>query len=101
MTTPQPTASWTRLRQAVHAASADWWTSPRQTDDQTNQLYNAIRAEVLAEAGDHLDRTADEVEARVADHFGPASGIGPGSADMVREAAATVRALAATARTAT
>ncbi|MFE2912860.1 hypothetical protein [Kitasatospora indigofera] len=50
MADPQPTAAWTRLRQAVHAASADWWTSPRQTDDQTNQLYAAIRAEALAAA---------------------------------------------------
>jgi hypothetical protein len=67
------------------------------------QLAQA-RAAALAEAGDHLDRIAADVERRIADVFGPASGIGPGSADMVREAATTVRALATTqpaARTAT
>lgn len=53
------------------------------------------RALVLTEAAEKLDRIADETEAKVAEHYGQASGIGPGSADMVREAARTVRSLAA------
>ncbi|MDH6116865.1 hypothetical protein ABH930_000284 [Kitasatospora sp. GAS204A] len=52
------------------------------------------RDQVLAEAADHLDRIADETEAQVAAHYGH-SGIGPGSADMVRECARTLRGLAA------
>jgi hypothetical protein len=53
-------------------------------------MYAAIGAEVLAAAAAELVRTADEVEAIVAKHFGPASGIGPGSADMLRLAAQQV-----------
>lgn len=52
------------------------------------------RAEVLTEAADELDRIADTVEARVAEHYGPASGIGPGSARMLRDAAGNVRYMA-------
>lgn len=58
-------------------------------------LLDAYRDQVLTEAADHLDRIADQTEARVAEYYGPASGIGPGSADMVREAAKSVRELAA------
>jgi hypothetical protein len=57
------------------------------------------RNQVLGEAAAHLEHIADETEAKVAEHYGPKSGLGPGSADMVREAARTVRSLAA-ARTA-
>ncbi|GAA0705058.1 hypothetical protein GCM10010193_70120 [Kitasatospora atroaurantiaca] len=53
------------------------------------------RDQVLTEAAVHLERIADETEAQVAAHYGRASGIGPGSADMVREAARSVRSLAA------
>jgi hypothetical protein len=52
------------------------------------------RAEVLTEAAAELDRIADIVEARVAEHYGPASGIGPGSAQMLRDAAGNVRYMA-------
>jgi hypothetical protein len=52
------------------------------------------RAEVLREAAAELDRIADTVEARVAEHYGPASGIGPGSAQMLRDAAGNVRYMA-------
>nr|BFD90692.1 hypothetical protein KitaXyl93_20520 [Kitasatospora sp. Xyl93] len=62
--------------------------------DQAAELLDAYRAEVLAEAADHLDRIADEVEAKVAAYYGPASGIGPGSAGHVRMDAQTIRALA-------
>ncbi|WP_035796392.1 hypothetical protein [Kitasatospora mediocidica] len=58
------------------------------------RALDAYRDQVLTEAADHLDRIADATEAKVAEHYGPASGIGPGSADMVREAARTVRSLA-------
>ncbi|MGA5819711.1 hypothetical protein ACPC54_17855 [Kitasatospora sp. NPDC094028] len=53
----------------------------------------AARNTAFAEAADHLDRTADEVEAKVAAYYGPTSGIGPGSADMVRMDAKEIRAL--------
>lgn len=52
------------------------------------------RAEVLNEAADKLDSIAVQAEAKVAEYYGAASGIGPGSADMVREAASTVRGMA-------
>ncbi|MEV7929038.1 hypothetical protein [Kitasatospora sp. NPDC088779] len=55
----------------------------------------AIRADALERAADELERIADEAEARVAEHYGAASAIGPGSADMVREAAKTVRSMTA------
>jgi hypothetical protein len=51
-------------------------------------------AEVLLEGAAELDSIADETEARVAAHYGPASGIGPGSAELVREAARTLRSVA-------
>jgi hypothetical protein len=57
-------------------------------------LMAEYRAEVLNEAADELIRIADETEAKVAEHYGAASGIGPGSAEMVREAARTVRRMA-------
>ena len=46
------------------------------------------RSEALTEAAAKLGRLADTVDARVASHYGPGlgSGIGPGSADMIREA---------------
>ncbi|WP_441251168.1 hypothetical protein [Kitasatospora sp. McL0602] len=52
------------------------------------------REQVLTEAAETLERIANETEAKVAEYYGPTSGIGPGSADMVREAARTVRGLA-------
>lgn len=55
---------------------------------------DAHRVEVLTEAAAELDRIADTVEARVAEHYGPASGIGPGSAQMLRDAAGNVRYMA-------
>jgi hypothetical protein len=63
------------------------------------RALDAFRDEVLTEAAEALERIADETEAKVAAYYGRASGIGPGSADMVREAARTVRGL--TARTST
>jgi hypothetical protein len=29
---------------------ADWWTPPSTTDERVERLYNAVRAEVLADA---------------------------------------------------
>jgi hypothetical protein len=52
------------------------------------------RAEVLREAADLLDRLAAAAETKAAERYGPASGIGPGSCDMVREAATELRHLA-------
>lgn len=63
--------------------------------EKASALIEAFRGQVLAEAAEHLERIADETEAQVVAHFGPASGIGPGSADMVREAARSVRSLSA------
>ena len=56
---------------------------------------DAYRAEVLREAADRLDAIAGQAEAKVAGHYGTASGIGPGSCDMVREAARDLRRMAA------
>jgi hypothetical protein len=67
--------------------------TPRPVDEAEG-LIDAHRAEVLAEGAVELDRIADEAEARVATHFGQASGIGPGSAELVREAARTLRSMA-------
>ncbi|MFI8792621.1 hypothetical protein [Streptomyces sp. NPDC055105] len=53
----------------------------------------APRAETFEHAAAHLEQIADQAEARVAEHYGAASGIGPGSADMVRDSAAAVRDL--------
>lgn len=53
-----------------------------------------VRPEVLHEAADKLMRIADEAEAKVAEHYGVSSGIGPGSVEMVREAARTVLSMA-------
>lgn len=50
----------------------------------------AVRAELRAAIAADLGRIADRVERLVADRYGSASGIGPGSAEMVREAARTV-----------
>jgi len=60
-----------------------------------DRLIAEYRDQVLAEVADELERIADETEAKVAAYYGEASGIGPGSADMVREAARTVRRMAA------
>lgn len=54
----------------------------------------AARTAALTEAADHLDRIADEVEAKVAAYYGLASGIGPGSAGHVRMDAKEIRTLA-------
>jgi hypothetical protein len=59
--------------------------------EQAQQMLDAYRCEELLAAAAELDRIADETEKRVAEHYGTASGIGPGSADMVREAARTIR----------
>lgn len=91
----------------AHAAPADsktarekianllWWSVPSSTDEEakarTEQLLDAFATEVLRVGADELDRVANEAEARVAAHYGPASGIGPGSADLVREAARMLR----------
>jgi hypothetical protein len=56
-------------------------------------LAHAYRAEELCKAADELERTADEVEAIVATHYGPESGIGPGSAEMLRMAGRQVRGM--------
>jgi hypothetical protein len=53
-----------------------------------------VRPEVLNEAAAKLMAIADETEAKVAEHYGASSGIGPGSAEMVREAARTVLSMA-------
>lgn len=72
-----------------------WWSVPSSTNEEakerTEQLLDAFAAEVLREGADELDRVANEAEARVAAHYGPTSGIGPGSADLVREAARMLR----------
>ncbi|MEU2062866.1 hypothetical protein [Streptomyces sp. NPDC013455] len=73
---------------------ADAWTPREQTDARVERLYLLVRTEVLHEGAAELDRMANETEARVAAHYGPASGIGPGSADLVREAARTLRSMA-------
>ncbi|MFJ6616655.1 hypothetical protein ACIQOW_03600 [Kitasatospora sp. NPDC091335] len=70
----------------------------QQAEAETTRLraeLAAARTAALTEAADHLDRIADEVEARVAAYYGPASGIGPGSAGHVRMDAKEIRALAA------
>jgi hypothetical protein len=66
----------------------------RFNDASMSASIGAYRAEVLTEAAAELDRIADTVEARVAEHYGPASGIGPGSAQMLRDAAGNVRYMA-------
>ncbi|GGR70782.1 MULTISPECIES: hypothetical protein [Streptomyces] len=73
---------------------ADAWTPPEQTDARVERLYSLVRTEVLREGAVELDLIADEVEARVAAHYGPASGIGPRSAELVRESARTLRSMA-------
>ncbi|MFD7645744.1 hypothetical protein ACFV4P_34450 [Kitasatospora sp. NPDC059795] len=65
--------------------------APVEATDCLNALLAAHRDLVLAGAAGRLDRLADEVESRVAAHYGAASGLGPGSADMLREAADVVR----------
>jgi hypothetical protein len=75
-------------------------TAPRVPGDGATSHWHPavtraqVRAEVLTEAAAELDRIADIVEARVAEHYGPASGIGPGSAQMLRDAAGNVRYMA-------
>lgn len=59
-------------------------------------LVELHQAEILQQAAGHLDQIADAVEAQVAAHFGPASGIGPGTADMVRNCATAIRSLTST-----
>lgn len=68
-------------------------TAPLGTLAELSQKLDAYRAEVLAEAAEKLDRIADETERQVAARYGESSGIGPGSADMVREAARSVRGM--------
>lgn len=64
------------------------------SDTLADQLLDAHRAENLVEGAVALERIADETEARVAAHYGAGSGIGPGSAELVREAARTLRSMA-------
>ena len=68
---------------------------PAVPADMARRSIDDFAAEVLHEGAAVLEAIADEAEARVAAHYGPASGIGPGSAEMVREDARTLRALAA------
>lgn len=79
--------------EARQRAEAELATARAENARLRHQIAGARNA-ALTEAAAHLDRIADATEAEVAKHYGPASGIGPGSADMVREAAKTVRALA-------
>ncbi|MGW1497523.1 hypothetical protein ACWCQW_02845 [Streptomyces mirabilis] len=83
-------------RQIIAALSEDSLGGIATMEDvaHAEQLVDAHRTEVLGEGATELDRIADETEARVAEHYGAASGIGPGSAEMVREAARTLRSLA-------
>ncbi|MEV5770134.1 hypothetical protein AB0L49_02520 [Streptomyces antimycoticus] len=37
---------------------ADWWTSPKTTDERVERLYASVRAEVLREAADALEASA-------------------------------------------
>ncbi|MEU5596617.1 hypothetical protein [Streptomyces sp. NPDC020298] len=68
---------------------------PAVPADMARRSIDDFAAEVLHEGAAVLEAIADEAEARVAAHYGLASGIGPGSADLVREDARTLRALAA------
>jgi hypothetical protein len=63
--------------------------------DRLRAELAAARAQAFTDGAAELDSIADETEARVAAYYGAASGIGPGSADMVRECARTLRGLAA------
>lgn len=83
------TAAFRRLAEAI-----DPCLSGTEAADLIADFRCAARAEVLREAAVELDGIADAVEARVAEHFGAASGIGPGSAEMVREAARSLLRMA-------
>jgi hypothetical protein len=63
-------------------------------EDPQSPEYADVESAAFHRAADHLDRIAGEVEARVAAYYGPASGIGPGSAGHVRMDAAEIRSLA-------
>lgn len=65
------------------------------TQGDASDILARHREQVLTGAAEHLERIADETEARVAEYYGAASGMGPGSAGLVREAAQTLRGLAA------
>jgi hypothetical protein len=82
----------------VRACPVDWldakYGAETEPGDIADQLYAAVRAEALVEGAVVLERIAAETEARVAEHFGAASGIGPGSAEMVTASADTLRDLA-------
>lgn len=49
-------AAWKQLRRTVHAATADLWTPPRETDERTDQLYALVRSEVMREQAAMLRR---------------------------------------------
>lgn len=72
----------------VRATDCDWLDTRFDSDtnptDIAQQVYADIRAEVLTEAADELDRIADTFEA----------GGGPGPAQMLRDAAGNVRYMA-------
>lgn len=93
MTAPTPPTLTNRL--GTIASKLFVTTSAMQFSDLLEEFTAEVRNQALAEGAGHLDRIAGEIEARVADHYGAASGIGPGSADMVRESAKTLRALIA------
>lgn len=67
---------------------------PAVPADMAKASIDDFAAEVLHEGAAELVSIADETEARVAAHYGLASGIGPGTAELVREAARTLRSLA-------
>ncbi|WP_329368851.1 hypothetical protein OG896_24880 [Streptomyces sp. NBC_00669] len=67
---------------------------PARGEELVEGHRRVVRAEAFTEAADELVRIANTVETAVADHFGPASGISSGTAEMIREAAKTVRGMA-------
>ncbi|MFJ2780251.1 hypothetical protein [Kitasatospora sp. NPDC087315] len=100
------TRQWTEAKAELDARDAENARLRAEILAQGDALIRSraelasARANAFTEAADHLDRIADEVEAKVAAYYGPESGIGPGSAGMVRMDAKELRTLA-TARTPT
>jgi len=85
--------SFPRLACALHVSVEELLRKagilPELTEDE-----RSVRASAFHDAADELERIADAVEVKVAESFGAASGIGPGSAQMVRESAHAVRRMA-------
>ncbi|MGW5123246.1 hypothetical protein ACWEQ7_04125 [Streptomyces sp. NPDC004069] len=101
---PHGEAATDDARAAVASARKEitdrlWWQVPSANDAEAKagaaKMLDDFAAAVLYEGAAELDRIADKTEARVAAHYGPTSGIGPGSAELVREAARTLRSVAA------